>query len=80
MAGTENDDDCRLCLEDTESTHHIMTECPALAEARLKVFGGITLDLTSIRWTTKEIASFINEASIGSLLDPNLVLGPGPVE
>ena len=78
--GTGDDNDCRLCLEEAESSHHIMAECPALAEPRLKVFGATTLDVTSTRWTTKEIVSFLREASIDSLLDPNQVLGPGPVE
>ena len=71
-----NDDECRLCGEDQESSFHIFAECPALAEYRLRVFGTTFLTLP-LQWTTKEVASFINEASIGFLLDPTEILGSG---
>ena len=77
LVNRNDDDECRLCLEDQESSYHILAECPALAEPRLRVFGNAFPDLTSLQWTTTEIASFIKEASIGSLLDPTEVLGPG---
>ena len=33
------DDLCRLCLEDTEDSWHILMECPALGSIRQQVFG-----------------------------------------
>ena len=72
--------ECRLCLEDEETSFHIVAECPALAEPRLRVFGTLCLDAQALQWSSREIASFIREASISSLLDPTEVLGPGLTE
>jgi len=33
------EEDCRLCLEDQETTVHILCHCPALASTRMSVFG-----------------------------------------
>ena len=71
----ENDEnECRLCLEDEETTLHIMAECPALARVRAQIFG-TTFQSTPLLWSTKEIVSFVREASIGSLLDPADIYG-----
>ena len=61
------DNECRLCLEDEETTFHVFAECPALAEQRKLVCGHIVCTDFRDR-SIKGIASFINEASIGSLL------------
>ena len=75
-----NDDDyneCRLCLEDEETSFHIIAECPALAGPRLRTFGVVFLKQNALQWSSREIASFIHEASIGPLLDPTEILGSG---
>ena len=68
------DNECRLCLEDEETTLHIMAECPALAAVRLQVFG-IPFQSIPLRWSIREIVSFVRGASIDSLLDPANIYG-----
>ncbi len=61
-----DDSECRLCLEEEETSYHIFAECPALARTRLMVLG-------TIRWanlqdlSVRQITSFFREASIGDL-------------
>ena len=73
----KDENKCHLCLEDQQISFHIMAKCPALAEPSLRVFGTPFLYQPSLRWSSREIASFIHEASIGHFLDPNEALGPG---
>ena len=35
----EAEDECPLCLEDTETSWHVVWECPAIARIRREVFG-----------------------------------------
>ena len=66
----ENDDnECRLCMEDEETSFHIMAECPALARVRMEILGRPFLG-TPLQWSTMKVVSFVREASIDSLLDP----------
>jgi hypothetical protein len=59
---------CRLCLEDEETSFHIIAECPALAATRRELLG--TPFLTNpLVWSVSQVAGFLREASIGSLLD-----------
>lgn len=74
LVNKTDDVECRLCLEDEESSYHIVAECPALAECRLRVFG-TPFQTTSLQWETKEVTSFVHEAQIGLLLDPTDLLG-----
>ena len=74
LVNSNDDSECRLCLEDDETSIHVIAECPALAEARLRCFGQ-AFRTTPLQWTSKEVASFISEASIGFLLDPTDLLG-----
>ncbi len=59
--------ECRLCLEDEETSHHIVAECPALGYARFQVFGVIALKQPLV-WSG-EMVRFIRESSIGHLLN-----------
>ena len=77
LVDEDDDNECRLCLEDEETSFHILAECPALAAQRLNVFGTPFLKQTSLEWTPQEIASFLRAADIGPLFDPTEVLGPG---
>ena len=74
LVNRTEDSECRLCLEDDETSFHIIAECPALARQRLMSLGRIILG-KPLQWTIKEITSFLREAPIGSLLDPTNVLG-----
>ena len=74
LVNEDTDNECRLCLEDEETSLHIMAECPALARVRQQVFG-TPFQSTPLQWSTKEIVSFVREASIDSLLDPANIYG-----
>ena len=41
ILGEVEDPECRLCLEDDESSLHLLDECPALGQRRFKVLGYI---------------------------------------
>ncbi len=61
-----DDDECRLCLEDQETSYHVFAECPALAGIRRTVLGDIfRADLHSL--TIYQATSFFREAHIGRL-------------
>ncbi len=70
------DSECRLCMEDDESSYHVVAECPALAVQRQMIFGKTFL-AQPLLWSIKRLTSFVLEASIGSLLDPDTILSIG---
>ena len=70
----DTDNECRLCLEDEETSLHIAAECPALAAVRQQIFG-TPFHSTPLRWSAREIVSFVRGASIDSLLDPANIYG-----
>ncbi len=61
--------ECRLCLEEEETSFHIVAECPVLARTRLMVFGTHVLN-APLTWSTPQVLSFLREAHIEYLLDP----------
>ena len=69
LLGESQDKECRLCLEDEETSSHIIADCPALARIRFGIFGApfVTFPL---QWSLVQIATFLQEGNIGSLLDP----------
>ena len=50
------------------TSFHLIAECPATVWARKKVFG-TPFQSSLLIWSTKQVASFLREANIGSLLD-----------
>ena len=68
----QNDDnECRLCMEDEESSFHILAECPALAAARLSNFGLHAQDSSPL-WVPSQVISFLREANIDFLQHAHL--------
>ena len=61
---------CRLCLEEEETSFHVIAECPALCRQRWQVFGLPVSQTIPLKWTLNEVSSFLREASIADLLDP----------
>jgi len=59
--------DCRLCLEDEETTHHIVAECPALALTRRQIFGSDYLTVP-LKWSP-QLTMFLRGRPIGVMLD-----------
>ena len=60
-------------MEDEETAIHIIAHCPALAQQRIQHFGTHYQDLP-LYWPTNQIASFLRETPIGSLMDPDGIL------
>ena len=73
------DSECRLCLEEEETSIHVFFQCQALRQQRIQIFRSGFLD-QSQPWPLKMISSLITEASIGSLLDPTGVLHTSEAE
>ena len=67
VVGDDEDSECRLCLEDEESSFHVIAECPALGNARLTVFGTHHLE-QPLKWSS-QMLTFLRGRSIGRLLD-----------
>ncbi len=68
LVDKSDDAECKLCWEDEETSFHLIAECPAIAWARLKVFG-TPFQSSPLIWSTKQVASFLRKVNIGSLLD-----------
>ena len=66
VVGDTDDPDCRLCLEDEETSFHVVAECPALAEQRLLILGDPFLK-TPLIWSD-QMATFLSGRSISRLL------------
>jgi len=63
---------CRSCLEDDESSEHIIARCPAFCRARNLILGNNFLRLDSLVWTPSMLLRFLTETSMESVLDPFL--------
>ena len=62
---------CRLCLEEEESSYHVIAECPATQSVRTKVFElPIPKNLSDTpNWTVNQVVGFLKESSVGDMLD-----------
>ena len=74
----EQDSTCRLCLEDEESTWHVIAECPALGRIRQEHFGAPVLT-KPLTWSSR-MAALLTENTIGHLADWNELDVPDDVE
>ena len=57
-----------MCMEDDESSFHVIAECPALAKERWDIFHQTILSDTP-NWSLKQVTRFLRESPIGGLLD-----------
>ncbi len=64
--GTE-DNECRLCCEEEETSYHIMIECPALARLRLNSLGTMC-QVKLHEWSVNQVINFLREVPIDGLL------------
>ena len=68
LVDPDEESECRLCLEDEESSFHIVAECPALARARQSVLGHHVL-ASPLTWSVLQVLGFLREAHIEHLFD-----------
>ncbi|KAJ8976550.1 hypothetical protein NQ317_011814 [Molorchus minor] len=64
LIGIAEDPECRWCLEDEETSPHVLTECPAIARVRERHFGSSVLnpkDVKSIQ--LRKLCTFAKERS-----------------
>jgi len=66
LVDKSSDNECRLCMEDEESSLHFIAECPALAVQRLSVFGIHHLSIP-LNWSKRQVVCFLREAPIDFL-------------
>ena len=59
---------CRMCMEEDESSFHVIAECPTLAKERWDIFHQTILSDTP-NWSLKQVTRFLRESPIGGLLD-----------
>jgi ribonuclease HI len=67
LVNHEVDATCRLCLEDEETSWHLVGECPALWYNREQVFGEKFLDLLDPEWTVAQMMSFAERVKLNQL-------------
>ena len=61
------DKNCRLCEEEPETPHHIITECPVLLHRRNEYFGKRFLPETFTTWKVQEMIKFLDATIIQEL-------------
>ena len=69
--GITDPESSRLCLEEEESSHHVIAECPALQAYRGRIFqlpNPTTLPDPPV-WSVTQISKFLRETPIGDMLD-----------
>ena len=69
--GVNDPHSCRLCLEEEESSFHVIAECPATQSIRTKVFElPIPRNLPDPPdWTVNQVIGFLKDSSVGNMLD-----------
>ena len=63
----ENDTLCRLCVEEDETPHHIITECPVLLHRRNEIFGNMLLPESFTTWKVKDMINYLDATVIQDL-------------
>ena len=68
--GVEALHSCRLCLEEEESSFHVIAECPAMQSLRTRVFElPIPIDLPDPPdWDVDQIIRFLRQSPVGDML------------
>ena len=62
---------CRFCLEDEESSYHVIAECPALKTYRYVAFGNSSTLPNPMEWSIIQVQNFLKISSIDTLLQHN---------
>ncbi len=70
LVSKDEDNLCRLCEEEEESSYHIITECPALARVRFEILGTTSL-VDPSDWSVNQVIRLLREASVDDLMGWN---------
>jgi len=68
----ELDPTCRFCLEEDESSFHVIALCPAFCRQRYFTLGSVFLGQETLEWSPQSLICFLRETSIDLALDPIL--------
>ena len=66
LIGETEHEECRLCLEDEESSWHILAECPALTRQRMRYLKLGTLAAVS-KWNARHIIAMLKIQEVTDL-------------
>ncbi|KAJ8981856.1 hypothetical protein NQ317_017534 [Molorchus minor] len=67
LIGIAEDPECRWCLEDEETSSHVLTKCPAIARVRERHFGSSVLNPEDVkRIQPRKLCTFAKEVGIPS--------------
>ena len=59
---------CRLCLEEEESSYHVIAECPATQYFRWNIFHTTTVLQKHPVWSVWQILKFLKDSKVGIML------------
>ena len=66
--GINDPGSCRLCMEDEESSYHIIGECPAMEQIRFEIFHRNILGEKPI-WEIPQVEKFLRISQVGNMLE-----------
>ena len=71
LHGTDDNEEnyCRFCSEDMETTYHVLAECPMFATERLHNFGEYHLVRPLDPFSNQSLISYLNDISFRALED-----------
>ena len=61
------DPTCRICLQENETLHHLMTDCEATTSLQMDIMKN-KIPLPDMTWSVKEINTYIQHPLIRSLM------------
>ena len=75
----EIDPTCRLCLQDNETLHHLITDCEATTSLQMDIMEN-QIPLPDMTWSVKDINKFIQHPLLDSLMTYNTQYNNGEIE
>lgn len=62
---------CRFCLQEEESSDHIVNRCPRLMWKRMEIFRIPLGSATTPHWRPKQLAAFLSDPTISEMETPD---------
>ena len=67
--GIDDPESCRLCLEEEESSFHVIAECNAMQSYRTEIFHTLNNLPNPPVWTIQQVEDFLKKSPVGNMLD-----------